>query len=137
VYCRYYMGGNGPHNGPRNTSLGLATLRPDGFGGIAGSGVAITVPVKVTGATLIVTADMLSPGSGMVRVGVVAGTPGGDGLDAQSATPLTANVTDQGVVYRGGKSFATLIGKEVALEIWATRAMVYTVGFEAAEPLLV
>ena len=25
----YFMGGNGPHNGARNSSFGLATLRPD------------------------------------------------------------------------------------------------------------
>ena len=27
------MGGNGPHNGPRNTSLGMMKLRMDGFAG--------------------------------------------------------------------------------------------------------
>ena len=26
----YYMGGNGPHGGARNSSFALATLRPDG-----------------------------------------------------------------------------------------------------------
>merc|ERR1711997_739459 len=35
----YYMGGNGPHNGPRNSSLGLATLRHDGFVAVGGTGV--------------------------------------------------------------------------------------------------
>ena len=32
------MGGNGPHNGARNSSFALATLREDGFAGVAGSG---------------------------------------------------------------------------------------------------
>ena len=34
----YYMGGNGPHDGARNSSLGLATLRPDGFASVRGHG---------------------------------------------------------------------------------------------------
>ena len=34
----YYMGGNGPHNGQRNTSLGLASMAADTWLGVGGSG---------------------------------------------------------------------------------------------------
>ena len=30
----YYMGGNGPHSGARNSSFGLATLRRDGYAAV-------------------------------------------------------------------------------------------------------
>ena len=46
----YYMGGNGPHTGARNSSFALATLRPDGFASIRGSGRMITRQLLVTGA---------------------------------------------------------------------------------------
>merc|ERR1712023_373578 len=60
----YYMGGDGAHNGFRNSSLGLATLRPDGFAGIRADAEELsttTVPLLVEGATLIITADVLAP----------------------------------------------------------------------------
>ena len=61
----YYMGGNGPHNGARNTSLGLATLRADGFSGISGTSASsfqTTSKVKVTGKYLRVSVDRTSAG---------------------------------------------------------------------------
>ena len=124
----YYMGGNGPHNGPRNTSLGLATLRTDGFGGLSGRGTAVTVPLTVTGGALTVTCDMLDGGmgGGEVRVGAV----GVDGLGAADAVPVASNSTDARVRFAKGASFATLVGRTVALEIVVDNAMVYTVGFE-------
>ena len=33
----YYMGGNGPHSGARNSSFGLATLRRDGYAAVRAS----------------------------------------------------------------------------------------------------
>jgi hypothetical protein len=129
----YYMGGNGPHNGPRNTSLGLATLRRDGFGGLAGSGTATTTKLRVPsgGAAaprLTVTADVLGAAGGSVRVGAI----GVSGLDAASAVPLTANSTDAVVSFASGKTFADLAGQDVALEIVADSAMVYTIGFDTS-----
>merc|ERR1711970_927513 len=34
----YYMGGNGPHSGTRNSSFALATLGTDRFAGLSGTG---------------------------------------------------------------------------------------------------
>ena len=33
----YYMGGNGPHSGARNSSFGIATLRRDGYAAVRAS----------------------------------------------------------------------------------------------------
>ena len=61
----YYMGGNGPHNGARNESFAVATLRSDGFAGVAGTGEATTLALTATGTKLTVTADMLGPGGSL------------------------------------------------------------------------
>ena len=55
------MGGNGPHNGARNTSLGMSTLRMDGFAGVfTEKPVTIqTREVLVTGPVMRVTADFI------------------------------------------------------------------------------
>ena len=46
----YYMGGNGPHNGARNTSLALATLKSwEHFAGLSGTGNVTLTKLKVTG----------------------------------------------------------------------------------------
>merc|ERR1711924_462079 len=73
-----YMGGDGPHYSPatgplhRNTSFGLATLRPDGFVGVrqvsAEEGSAQTMPLLVTGRRLTLTADAAPAGSVSVTV---------------------------------------------------------------------
>jgi hypothetical protein len=116
----------GPHNGPRNTSLGLALLPPDRFGGVAGSGTITTTAVLVTGVgVLTVTADILHTG-GSVRLGAV----GESGLSVFDAVPITTNVTDAAVLFAGGKTFEGLIGKDVRLVLVAEKAMVYTVGFK-------
>ena len=121
----YYMGGDGPHNGPRNTSLGLALLRRDGFAGLSGNGRAVssllTVPM---GASLIVSADMFGPHAS-VRVGAL----GNAGLDASAAEPLTSNSTDAQVRFGSGQAFSALGGKTVKLELIVQDAIVYTVGF--------
>ena len=69
---RYYMGGNGPHSGVRNTSLGLATLPSfDRFAGVGGSGRATAAAARlVTGSRLTVTADALAAGAS-ISVGAV------------------------------------------------------------------
>jgi hypothetical protein len=91
----YYMGGNGPHSGARNTSFALVTLGADRFAGVtdaevggvgtAGGVLTTTVSsslsktVNVTGATMIVTLDVLGGGSGRRRgggYGVIFSIPG-------------------------------------------------------------
>merc|ERR1719329_416930 len=74
----YYMGGDGPHYSPatgllhRNTSFGLATIRPDGFVGVraygTGSGVGRTRPLLVSGPQLTVSADSATGGSVSIHV---------------------------------------------------------------------
>eukprot|EP01052_Picozoa_sp_SAG31_P053396 SAG31_NODE_13669_length_854_cov_1.112583_1_plen_163_part_00 len=113
----YYMGGNGPHSGARNSSFALATLPPDRFAGLKGTGrVAETKMVTVTGSKLLITADVESGGS--VTVGVV-----GHGAASQ---PITTSVTD-GPVH--GLELGKLVGKEVQLTLLLKDATVYTIGF--------
>mmetsp|Transcript_9407 Transcript_9407/g.30685 ORF Transcript_9407/g.30685 Transcript_9407/m.30685 type:complete len:408 (-) Transcript_9407:2467-3690(-) len=82
----YYMGGNGPHNGDRNSSLGLATLRKDGWLAVTGTGTYETNDLKVD-RTLRVTADVFSDG-GYLRLLAV------HGHDLDDPPSVTANVTD-------------------------------------------
>ena len=129
----YYMGGNGPHNGARNTSLGLATLRRDGFAGIKGSGVFTTaVKVKVTGKTLRVSVDDASSSARTTAAfGFKIGASGVKGLGIGDCVPVKSGVTDAAVSYTGGIDFTSLIGTEVALEIEMEAAFLYTVSFTA------
>lgn len=121
----YYAGGNGPHNGARNTSMGLATLRPDGFGGIGGSGSWQSVPIMVSGELLTISADVKgSTGS------VLIGAPGHDGISMADAIPIGESVTDEVVRFTGGGSFSNLLGKMVVLEVAMVDATVFTIGFK-------
>ena len=57
------MGGNGPHYGPRNSSLGLATFRPLGFAGIGlasdtAIGTLATTTLTAGGSRLLLSADI-------------------------------------------------------------------------------
>ena len=45
---------------------------------------------------------------------------GADGLGIADATPLTATSTDHAVVFKGGKDFSTLVGKNVTLSLVLT-----------------
>ena len=121
----YYMGGDGPHSGDRNSSFALATLRKDGFAGIVGSGRFALRPVVCGGATLTVTAD-IAPG-GSIRVGLLNSTT--LGLDA--ATAVTADATDAAVAFAGGADFTDLVGGDVSLEVELVNATIYVVGFDA------
>ena len=118
------QGGNGPHNGARNSSFALATLEKDRFAGLAGTGSFTTRNITVTGKTLLVTADVEEGGS--VSVGLQV-----EGLTITDATPITANATDQPVAFKAGKTLAGLEGKEVAVMFELKKATVYTIGFGA------
>merc|ERR1712187_362961 len=93
----YYMGGNGPHNGARNSSIGLATLGVDRYMGLSGTGYVTTSMVSCTGEILTVTADVMKGGS--IRVGVV----GVAGLSTAEAVAITETSTDHEVKFNGGK----------------------------------
>ena len=135
-------GGNGPHNGPRNSSLGMSNLRMDGtpphpsalaqilvcralrasvgagFAGLSGSGTITTRPLLCTGPVLRVTADF-PHGAGSIVVSVLG----------QESAPITRNSTDAAVVFKGGKALPQ--GKNVTLSIKMESALLYTVGFGA------
>ena len=122
VHRIYYMGGNGPHNGDRNSSFGLATLGKDRFAGLAGTGSFSTRNVTVRGDSLVVTADVEEGGS--VSVGLLA-----QGLKPADAVAFKGSVTDAAVVFESGASLAPLQGQEVAVLVELDRATIYTIGF--------
>lgn len=137
----YYAGGNGEHNGPRNTSLGLATLRPDGFVALSGSGTVFTRRVLCTAAELTVSADTDVPGEAgaYVQIGAQPSaewTAGQFWPSADLALPIRGrNVTDEPVLF-GARSrpFEALIGRKLVLEIRLRGARVFTVGFREPTP---
>lgn len=120
----YYMGGNGPHSGQRNSSFALAIMRPDGFVSVDGTGTVRTVALRCTGPTLIVTADVA--GGSSVRLGVA----GAEGLSPYDAVPVTSSVTDHAIAFSSGRDLAALVGKDVVLELVLDRVAVFTVGFK-------
>jgi hypothetical protein len=124
----YYMGGNGPHSGARNSSFAMATVRTDGFVGVtsgAQQGHIITRSVNVTGATLYVSADV--PLEGEVQIGAV-GIPG-LGMTACKALQGVGSVTDQQVGF-DGKDFSAFVGQMVQMELRITKATVFTLSFK-------
>ena len=84
----YYMGGDGPHSGKRNSSFALATLLPDRFAGVAGAaGEAGTVSsraVEITGATLVATVDVAPGGSFSIDRWLLPSTPNASWSERQS-----------------------------------------------------
>lgn len=121
----YYMGGNGPHSGSRNSSFAVATLPPDRFAGYAGSADVVTRNVTVTAAGLTLTVDILAPG-GFVTIGVM-----GHGSGLARSAPVTAAVTDHVVSFPGAPGgLEALVGVSVQLSLVLRSAAVYTVGFQ-------
>ena len=111
----YYAGSNGKHSGSkphRNASVGLATLRTDGFAAMRGTGRLTTVALRCTGQTLLLTADVLGAGSVVVN----------------GSTAVAGNVTAARVQ---GLDLSAHVGKTVVLELVLRDAMVYTLGFSA------
>jgi len=124
----FYMGGDGPHNGPRNSALGAATLRADGFAAVAAavSGGAVIANVTVTAARLTATLDILAQSGGHLRIGA-RGVPG---LGIADCTPLVANGTDAPVSFAGGQDFASLLGQTLDFDVELVGAALYALGFE-------
>jgi hypothetical protein len=149
VIREYYFGGDGPHFGVRNSSLGLSEFRASGLAGVGAERewvwpvVGDTVPLKVTGRHLVVTADtdtvlgennagmdLIIP-NGSVAISVAATVDG----TQQTMEPLQCdvltghNVTDMAL---DGCDFSHLIGQEVVLTLRVSGgALLYTVGFSA------
>ena len=124
----YYMGGNGPHSGARNSSFALATLRKDGYAALSGSGTVTTVAVLCLGKHLTVTVDFdeVAPSSAVsLRVGVKSSAT----LGMTNAIPISKNGTDVTVRFKGGVDFSKLVGKMIAIEMRLQSARVYTIGW--------
>ena len=126
----YYMGGNGPHSGARNSSFALATMEPDRFAGVSGGsgdGVVSGRAVNVTGPRMIVTLDV-APGGGSVSVGIVGGP-----TDLARSLPITASGTDVTVAFPGGATLDAVMGDSFAIKVWldGDATTLYTVGFAA------
>ena len=121
----YYMGGNGPHSGLRNSSFALATLRPDRFAGLGGdAGTVTTRALLVTSASLIATVDVRR-GGGSVVFGVV----GGGAALARSA-PVMSNCTDCAIAWpRAAGGLASFVGRNVSFTVTVDCAVLYTLGF--------
>eukprot|EP01043_Picozoa_sp_COSAG02_P037712 COSAG02_NODE_2850_length_7897_cov_2.970633_7_plen_568_part_00 len=124
----YYMGGNGPHSGARNSSFALATLRKDGYAALSGSGTVTTVPILCSGKHLTVTVDFdeAAPSSAMsLQVGVKSSAA----LGVTSAIPISANATDVAVRFKNGADFSKFVNKMVTIEMRLQSARVYTIGW--------
>lgn len=108
----YYGGSNGPHTNWRDTGLGLARLRVDGFAGMEPAAPAqtariVTQPIVCTGRELQVSADAAD---GRVRAAVVDDAH----LSLEHCKAITQNVTD-GTVQWHGADLAGLVGRPVRL----------------------
>jgi len=125
----YYMGGNGPHNGARNSSLALATLNSwDQFASVSGSGNVTLMKLKVTGKTLLVTMDIdvEKNNGGYLQIGYL----GSDVLLPELCNKITKNVVHEAVKYvNGAADYENFIGQEISLTLLMVNVSVYTVGF--------
>jgi len=137
----YYFGGDGPHYGPRNSSLAVAEFRPFGLAAIgAAAGWVMpvagrTVPVLVTGNRLVLSADSAIPlyeatssytdAGYNVPVGRVTMTTVSN--PAVICSVSSRNVTQETI---GDCDLSALVGRSVVFEIEITGgALLYTVGF--------
>jgi hypothetical protein len=118
----YYGAGNAQHFDWRDGSLCLATLRPDGFAGYEPERAAQparlrTTPLQVAG-PLQLTADAAG-GAVVVRVLDLEDMP------LLTSEAISADVTDQPVVWRDGGSLRPWLGQEVQLQIEWTAAKIF------------
>ena len=111
-----------------------AYLRADGFAGYepaspGGKGVVVTQPMRCTGEPLRVSADARG---GSLRVAVLDER----GFELDRCHPISADVTDAEVEWKGAKRFSSLKGKIVRLQFELDSAKLYAFsGVElAAQP---
>jgi len=105
----YYAGSDDTHGAWRRGCLARARLRLDGFAGMVPTspgavGQIVTVPVKCTGKSLRINAD-LAPG-GNVHVGVI----GAPELGLGDCKPTILSATDACVTWRTGGDLARHVG---------------------------
>ena len=123
----YYMGGDGPHSGSRNSSFAMASVRRDGFAALAGDGTVLTVPIRCSGTQLTVTADFDSRSS--MKHALQLGIHGDNVVGPGHAVPISTNGTNIVVQYVTGATFQAHVGQLVTMELRLSAARVYTVGW--------
>jgi len=124
----YYGGSDGQHTNWRDGSFCLARLRPDGFACMEPTapdavGVVVTKPILCVGQALTVTADAAG---GSLRVAV----EGAEGLGLDTCRPITQNVTDSRIRWKGDGDLAAFVGRRIRLRFELRAARLYAFGFE-------
>eukprot|EP01084_Bolivina_argentea_P301213 519588_1 len=127
----YYMGGNGPHYGNRNSSFALATMRMDGFAGLTNSfkqsvGIVSSYQLNIDAKYLTVSCDVYQDNeNGSLRVGLL----GIDGFEVGDCVHIQKNVTDYVVVWGNNDNLNQFIGKRVVIQFELIDAILYTFQF--------
>lgn len=103
---------------------GFVSLDTDNDGGRAR-----TVPLKITGKSLLLNLD--TGALGEMRVGLfdTNGRPL-NGYAVDDCVPIEYNGTSAAVTWKGGADLAVLIGREVAIEFRSTRTKLYSFRFK-------
>jgi hypothetical protein len=121
----YYGGSTAVHRGWKRHCLPcLARLRVDGFAGYeavepASRGMIFTRPLRCAGDTLRISADVRPGGS--LRVTALDGT----GATLAVGEPLSADVTDGVVRWKGAVDWSALKGKTVRLKFELNKSKLY------------
>lgn len=127
----YYMAGDGPHFGSRNTTLAVATLRRDGFAGRAprsarAAALIISRLLTCDGELPVVTADVAMGGSLRVAIEGVEGPIAGYTLP--ESVPLLRSATERRMAWSSRTGREKLPAK-CRLRIELRNATLYTFGW--------
>ena len=120
----YYMGGNGPHSGSRNSSFGLATLDRNRFAGISpstnGSAV-VSKALTLTSNTSRVTLDIFDESCVYFEILNVSGA------SLLTSKPLDSSVTDSTLDF--GDVLDPLVGSTIYVRVHSASSdfVLYTV----------
>ena len=136
----YYFGGDGPHFGPRNSTLLLATLPPDGFAGLAAGGTArriTTHPLRCGGRAPALTATVAGRGGrggGRIRARVLRadGKTPVKGLGFDASKPVLRDAVDEPLAWRPSVGAAP-VPEVCVLQFEIRDAVLYTFGFAATQ----
>ena len=125
----YYFGGNGPHDGQRNSSFALAKIRMDGFAGATNddedeSALIETYSLMVDGIYLFVNIDVVGDDC-YAKIGL----KDVEGFSLNDSIMINKNVTDSIVSWKSGNSLNELFGKNVIIQFELYNAVLYTFGF--------
>ncbi len=125
----YYAGCNGPHSGVRETGLGLARFRLDGFAAWQAEKKAIltTETIECTGSRLTVNVDCPR---GYLRVATL--TPDNrpvSGFELENACEIKTDSLAAEAAWIAGKNLSQLTGKKIKLQFYLTAGRIYSFSF--------